>query len=128
MPGTVSGVAALPLGGCGQDSPPDSPPGPLDGATISLMQYTHDQVNRVLVVKIEAGGRTVHVNRVEVVSGEFSGTGPEQSAATVRAHATLDPRVPRGEPDCDHRLSPADVSGEFGQNDNDVVADRPLLN
>src|SRR3546814_6908850 len=74
MLGTVAGVAALTLGGCGQDSPPDSPPGPLDGATISLMQYTHDQVNRVLVVTIEAGGRTVHVNRVEVVSGDRKST------------------------------------------------------
>src|SRR3546814_12894413 len=45
---------------------------------------------------------------------------------TVRAHATLDLRVPLGEPDCDHRLSPDDVSVEFGTTDQDVVVDEPL--
>jgi hypothetical protein len=44
----------------------------------------------------------------------------------VRAHATLDLRVPLGEPDCDHRLSPDDVSVEFGTTDQDVVVDEPL--
>ncbi|NYG57672.1 hypothetical protein BJ980_000595 [Nocardioides daedukensis] len=123
--GTVAGVIALVLGGCGPEPAPDSPPGPLEGATISLMQYTHDQVNRVLVVKIKAGERTVRVNRVEVVSGAFTGTGPEEYDATVAAHTTLDLRVPLGEPDCAHRLSPADVAVEFETPDHDVVVDEP---
>lgn len=114
-------VAATALGGCADDTSPT----PVEEATVSLMQYTHDQVNRVLVVKIEAGDQTVRVQGVEVVSGAFSGTGPEDYDATLPAHGTLDLRVPLGDPVCDHDLSPADVSVEFQVSGEQVVVEEP---
>lgn len=88
------------------------------------MQYTHDQVNRVLVVKVQAGEQTVQVQGVEVVSGAFSGTGPREYDATVSPQHTLDLRVPLGDPVCDHALSPGDVSVEFRvDGDTEVVAE-----
>ncbi|QIX28454.1 hypothetical protein ncot_19045 [Nocardioides sp. JQ2195] len=114
------------LVGCSPDAPP-SPSGaePVENATTTLMQYTHDRVNRVLVVKIEAGDQPVRVQGVEVVSGAFSGTGPREYDATVSPHATLDLRVPLGDPVCDHDLSPADVSVEFRVHGDRVVVEEP---
>lgn len=119
--GVVIAVATSALGGCDQDSAPD----PIADASITLMQYTHDRVNRVLVVKIEAGDETVRVKGIEVVSGAFSGTGPEEYDATVPAGGTLDLRVPLGDPVCDHELSPADVSVDFQVPDGRVAVDEP---
>lgn len=114
-------LASCVLGGCGEDPSPS----PVEDATITLMQYTHDQVNRVLVVKIEAGDREVRVQGVEVVSGAFSGTGPEAYDATVAPHRILDLRVPLGDPVCDHDLSPSDVSVEFKVSGGKEVVEEP---
>lgn len=111
------------LGSCSHPVSPD--PDPLESATITLMQYTHDQVNRMLVVKIAAGDRQVRVQSVEVVSGAFSGTGLEEYDATVAAGRTLDLRVPLGLPRCDSVLSPEQVSVEFRVADRVVVIDEP---
>ncbi|WP_235735986.1 hypothetical protein [Nocardioides alcanivorans] len=121
--GVVAAASACVPGGRGHDAPP---PDPLGEATVSLMQYTHDQVNRMLVVKIESGDHVVRVQGVEVVSGAFTGTGLEEYDATVPAHRTLDLRVPLGDPVCEHDLSPRDVSVEFRVAGHQVVVEQPV--
>lgn len=107
--GPVAVLATVLLAACSTESQPE----PLDDATITLMQYTHDQVNRKLVVKVRAGDETVRVDRVEVVSGAFTGTAPAEFDATIAAGGELDLRVPLGEPDCSVDLDADDVSVEF---------------
>ncbi|MDN5893254.1 MAG: hypothetical protein L0H93_04430 [Nocardioides sp.] len=105
---------------------PSGQPSPVTDATVTLMQYTHDQVNRMLVVGVAAGDETVHVSRVEVVSGAFTHTGLAEYDASIRPGETLDLRVPLGDPDCAVDLDEDDISVEFTVPDGEsVTVDAP---
>lgn len=107
----------------GQEQDPE--PQPLEGATVTLLQYTHDQVNRNLVVKVAAGEETVQVEGVEVLTGAFTGTDRADVAATIPPGGDIDLRVPLGDPDCSLDLRATDVSVRFGTPDGADVTVAP---
>ena len=101
-------TALLVAAGCSATGEPAEPPehpeaAQLRAATATLMQYTHDEVNRVLVVKLHNGSAedTVSLDSVEVEAPGFDNLDRLDVTANIAAGRTLDLRLPYGELNCD---------------------------
>lgn len=117
-------AAALATAGCGAPGDEaDARVQAVEAATIRLMQYTHDQANRNLVIKISVpeDGEPVPVEGVRVVTEGFAGMDWKDYIPTIQPGRTLDLRVPLGEPVCDASARPVRV--EIGLKETDAVAE-----
>lgn len=100
----------------GPSGPASSPWAAVD---VRLMQYTHDEVNRVLVVKVtNPSDEVVRLDSVEVSTPAFTGGGPVEYVVSLPPGRTYDLRVPYGEPVCDAAAAPADLVVRLGLPDS----------
>lgn len=129
MPGPRRAVAALVVaaalaGPAACSAEGGVEPSPDVGVDVTLMQYTHDEVNRVLVVKVtNPSDEVVHLDSVQVATPAFSGGGPVSYVVSLPPGRTFDLRVPYGEPDCDVAVTPADLVVRLGAPDSRETQD-----